>query len=85
MTNRDLLLDLGYEDSIIFENPDYDDAIVGVTTDGQIVYDYSQMVVHLMHADNMSEEEAAEFIDYNSIRSLPYAGNGAPIVMYKLN
>ena len=29
MTKREILLDTGYEDSIIFENPDYDSAIVG--------------------------------------------------------
>lgn len=26
---RDLINELGYEDSIVFENPDYDDAIIG--------------------------------------------------------
>ena len=39
-SKRELLQDFGYEDSIVFENPDYDDAIVGVTTDGNVIYDY---------------------------------------------
>jgi hypothetical protein len=26
---RDLLVELGFEDSVVFENPDYDSAIVG--------------------------------------------------------
>lgn len=37
MKNRDLLLEMGYEDSIVFENPDYDEAIIGVTEDGRVV------------------------------------------------
>ena len=45
------------------------------------------MVLSLMNADGMSEEEAIEFIEYNTIRALPYAssladGALAPIIMY---
>jgi hypothetical protein len=32
--------------------------------------------------DGISTEEAADFIDYNTIRSLPYAGEKAPLVVY---
>ena len=34
-----------------------------------------------MEADNITEEEAIDFIDYNTIRSLPYYGENAPIIM----
>ena len=40
------------------------------------------MVKSLMENDNMSDDEAVEFIDYNTVRSLPYAGKHAPIIMY---
>ena len=85
MTNKEQLLDLGFEDFVVFENPDYDDAIIGITTDNQVVYDYNKMIAHLMQADDMDTLEATDFIDYNTIRALPYAGEGAPIVMYGLN
>jgi hypothetical protein len=42
------------------------------------------MIVCLMQEDNMSMEEAIEFIDFNTLRSLPYFEPGAPIVMYGL-
>ena len=84
MINRQLLLDMGYENCIVFENPDYDSAIIGVTIDGQVVYDFDKMVVSLMETDNMDETSAIEFIEYNTIRSLPYAGEGAPVIMYRL-
>ena len=66
-----------------FDNPDYDAAIIGVSTDGNVIYDYDKMIGCLMD-EGMDYDEAIDFIDYNAIRSLPYAGEGAPIVMYKL-
>lgn len=85
MRNRERLADAGYEESIVFENPDYDEAIVGVTDDGNVVYDYYKMIQHLEEVDGMTMEEACEFIDYNTIRALPYAGEGAPIIMTMLD
>lgn len=81
MNNRDKLVDLGYEDSIVFENPDYDEAIIGVTDEGNVVYDYYKMVDHLVQKDGMDHDEAVEFIEFNTVRALPYAGEGAPIIV----
>lgn len=72
------------EEAIVFDNASYDGSIVGVTTDGRVVYDYDKMIEELMQDEGWSYEEAAEWIDYNTIRSLPYAGCNAPIIMYKL-
>ena len=82
MKNKDILMDQGFENFIIFENPDYDSAIIGITENNQVVYDYEKMIEHLMQEDDMDYEEAVDFISYNTIRSLPYAGEGAPIIMY---
>ena len=82
MKNKDILMDQGFENFIIFENPDYDSAIIGITEDNQVVYDYDKMIDHLMQKDGMDYEEAIDFISYNTIRSLPYVGQGAPIIMY---
>lgn len=35
--NREILAEAGYEETIVFENPDYDNAIVGITEDGRAV------------------------------------------------
>ena len=82
-SRRELLQDFGYENSIVFENPDYDEAIVGIDTDGRIIYDYDLMTECLEH-EGMSWEEAVDWIDYNTIRALPYIGKGAPIIMYRI-
>ena len=84
MKNKDILMDQGFENFLIFENPDYDSAIIGITEDNQVVYDYEKMIEHLMQEDDMDYEEAVDFISYNTIRSLPYAGEGAPIIMYSI-
>ena len=84
MKNKDMLMDQGFENFIIFENPDYDSAIIGITEDNQVVYDYDKMIEHLIQEDDMSYEEAIDFISYNTIRSLSYVGMGAPIVMHSI-
>ena len=84
MKNKDILMDQGFENFLIFENPDYDSAIIGITENNQVVYDYEKMIEYLMQEDDMDYEEAVDFISYNTIRSLPYAGEGAPIIMYSI-
>lgn len=83
-SNEKLLLENGYDDVIIFRNPDYDSAIIGVSTDNQAVYDYDKMVEHLVNNEGMTEEEAADFISYNTVRALPYMGENHPIILSRL-
>ena len=79
-----MICDMGYEDAVVFDCPDYDDAIVGVSEDGRVVYDYEKMVKCLVERDGMTDTEAIEFVDFNTIRAIPYAGEFAPIVMYPI-
>lgn len=41
------------------------------------------MVNELMKTDNISCEEAIDFIEYNTIRALPYINNAPIILRYK--
>lgn len=66
---------------VLFEFPSYDDAFIGLTLDNRAVYDYDKMIECLMKEDDMSYEEAIEFIYYNTIRALPYIGEKAPVVI----
>ena len=62
----------------------YFQAIVGLdTNNGRIIYSRSRLVEAFMQED-MSEEDAAEWISYNIDRSLPYMGEHAPIIMDEL-
>ena len=84
MSAEDRLLDAGYEDVIYFTDYGYDDALIGVDSNNRAVYDYQKMIEWLVVNDDFTDEEAADWIDYNTIRSLPYAGEDAPIIMYPL-
>lgn len=72
------------EDALVFNNFAYDGAIIGYATNGKVVYDFDKMVEELMHDEDWSYEDAVEWIEFNTIRALPYAGENAPIIMYKL-
>ena len=78
------LLEAGYEDVVVLSNYSYDDALIGVTTDNRAIYDYDKMVEWLCNTQDISVEDAMEWIDYNTIRALSYAGDKGPIIMYKL-
>lgn len=68
------------EDAVVFENPDFDDAIIGVDSIGRLIYDYDLMVEILAEREGWDTIDAIEFIDYNTMRTLPYAGSMAPII-----
>lgn len=68
--------------ALVFDNPAYDKSIIGKTFDGRAIYDIDKMADELSEDDGISFEEAMDFIGYNAIRSLPYAGDMAPIVVH---
>ena len=71
-----------HEEAGIFNGPTYDDSILGLTLDGRVVYDYDLMIKELMTQDNMSMTEAIEFIEYNTLRILPYVEESIrPVIM----
>ena len=78
------ILNAGYENVAYLVNYSYDDALIGISEDNRAIYDYNKMVEWLIKKENFTEEEAIEWINYNTIRALPYMGNEAPIIMYPL-
>lgn len=84
MNAEERLLNEGYENVTYLVNYSYDDALIGVSWDGRTIYDFEKMVDWLMKKEGWSDNEAIEWIEYNTIRGLPYMGEKAPIVMYPL-
>lgn len=84
MNAEDRLMDAGYDGVKYLTNYSYDDALIGVSEDGRAIYDFDKMVEWLMNEVGLSDSEAVEWIEYNTIRALPYFGEGAPIIMYPL-
>ena len=81
---KEWLCDNDHEETVVLESPDYLSAIIGITEEGRLIYSYDKMVEHLMQTDGMDAEDAMEFIDYNTVRALPYAGEMAPIIQYNV-
>lgn len=79
---EELLEDNGYEDVVIFTNPRYDDALVGMSVDNRAIYDYEKMVECLVKYEDFTEDDAMEFIDYNIVGF--YTNGDKPIVMFPL-
>ena len=75
-----------YGEDVIFlgvdEGPDcYDQSIVGISDDNRLVYDRDAIVMELMNDNEWTEEEAIEWLDYNIVRAIPYAGPEGPILI----
>ena len=64
----------------------FDDAIMGVDLNSEVprvVYSVEKMVFILMHRDDMSEDEALEYLDFNVFQA--YLGEGTPIYMNQMS
>ena len=85
MNAEERLLDAGYEGIKYLVNESYDDALIGVSEDGRAIYDFDKMVQWLMDEYGWSDIESIEWIEVNTLRSLPYMGSGAPIIMYSID
>ena len=84
----------GFEDTIILDDPSFDDTIIGITEDGHLIYNYDSMVNNLVDnyiKEGLTEDEAytsaIEWISYNTIRAIPYMKSYGkePIIAYSFN
>lgn len=70
---------------IVLEGDEFADGAVGLTEDNRLVYSYEKLVESLAK-EYGTETDAIEWLEYNTIRSLPYMtsyGN-VPIIMHEL-
>ena len=80
---KNIIEEYGYEDVVIFSNPSYANAFIGISKDNRAVYDCNKMIDFLIEEEGWSDIEAIEFIEQNTLRALPYYEN-SPIVMDRL-
>ena len=96
---KEKLREWNVEDEIIILEPqkDFNKGIIGVTEDKcHLVYDFQKLVAgmageNFTNKSNDDErtfedflEEASEWVDYNTIRSLPYMNEKyRPIIIYE--
>ena len=80
---RKEIVEREFNETILFDNPSFDNSIIGYTDDEKVIYDYEKMIEEFAEENGCSIYEAIDFIDYNTVRSLPYAGDKAPRIMYR--
>lgn len=74
-----------YGEELIFADG-FDDAIIGVATgfdSARVVYCYASMIEVMMKDNNMSYEDALDWIEFNTIGS--YVGKNTPIYVMGIN
>ena len=74
-----------HDETTFFENPSFVQAITGITDSGQLIYNYDLMIESAMEEQEWSYEDAVEWIDYNTLRTIPYMGELHPIVSFPIN
>lgn len=70
------------EEIYMFDNPSFDNSIIGISDDHRVVYGFEKMVDEFAEANDCDATEAMEFIEYNTLNSLGFSG--APIVVYEV-
>lgn len=78
-------LDENYEGTVILEPYFLDEAIIGISTDGRLIYDYDKLVECFIQHDGMDYEGAVEWVDYNTVRAIEYMGEMKPIILNKID
>lgn len=71
------------EDAVSFGN-EYVEAIIGVSTDGRLVYSYWEMVEWLMDNQGWDEEDSIDWIDHNVLGQITYMGIKKPIIVFEV-
>lgn len=77
-----------HPDAVLLEGPEFDGGILGMAG-SRVVYGYEELAETLAAAWSESVEkdpedayrDAIDWIEFNTIRSLPYAGPNAPILV----
>lgn len=75
-------------DAALLDNQSYDKSIIGYSDDDRVIYDYDTMVEELMEEEGWTYEEAMEWVDYNTVRAIPYIDSctdgHAPIILHRI-
>ncbi len=87
LTKEEYILDQVAEinpDAIVLEpRSTFNRAIIGTDPDGRIVYSANKIINAFVDEDEMTEEEAIEYFEYNTLRAIQYMGSAnKPILVY---
>lgn len=67
--------------SIVLEDESFDNSIIGVSLDDRVIYLFDLMACEYMEDNDCTIEEAWEWLDYNTLRAIPYMPDPKPMVV----
>jgi hypothetical protein len=65
----------------LYDNPTYEKAIVGLSYDDRVIYDFDLMIECAKEFFDIDDIEAIEYLEVNVLRGLSYYSDG-PIILY---
>ena len=77
---KEWLIERGFEESIVLENPSYRNAVIGVSENGRVIYSERIILEDMVIDEGMKLEDALDYFSCNLLLSLPYMGEMAPII-----
>lgn len=80
MVNKDIKKKLP-DGAIVLDDQSYDNSIIGITLDDRVIYSYDLMIEEFMEQQKCTFEEEIEWIEFNTIRALPYMSNKRPMIV----
>lgn len=77
------LIALASEKALVLEpRSTFNNALVGVSSDGRLVYSEDKILVALQDIDGMTYEEALDYYEVNTVRGIAYVkGSVSPIIL----
>lgn len=82
MTAQDLIDNANPKALVLEPRATFDDALIGVTADGRLVYTEDKILAVLQDKDGMSYEEALDYYQFNTVRALEYAkASVSPVIL----
>jgi hypothetical protein len=77
------LIELANPKALVLEpRTTFDSALVGVSSDGRLVYSETKILNALQDEEGMNYEEAVDYYQYNTVRALEYAkASVSPIIL----
>ena len=82
---KEILKERGFHDAILFGDPSFSQAIIGISGDGRVIYSYDKMIDSLRMSRSLSKDEAVEFLGQYTLRDLSLMGEKRPIIMYSID
>lgn len=67
-------------DDTVLLDPEYLDAAIVAVRDHRVIYDYDLLVEAYKDNEDWLYLDAVEWVEYNTMRALPYMGKLGPIV-----